>query len=158
VRAILASGRPELEEVLLEFTAHATGEQLHQIVRSLQRADQPAGRVDAWAARSLGYRQVDDRMAELRLVLPVEDAEQVWHDLDRWAQRAADDERRAATEAEAAAAAAGEGEPRQVRSDRRVATPMAPRPCAGRSGNGLVPVSVSSVRLACHRMPPTSGA
>jgi hypothetical protein len=64
VRAIVSTGRPELDDLLVRYAASATGEQLHRICRAFRDAEQRTEPVDAWAARDVSRREVNDRSTE----------------------------------------------------------------------------------------------
>ncbi|MBW3621347.1 MAG: 13E12 repeat family protein [Actinobacteria bacterium] len=65
VRAIVSTGRPELDELLVRFAACAAGHQLQRICRSFVTADGPT--MDPWSARDASLRELPIGMSEIRI-------------------------------------------------------------------------------------------
>jgi hypothetical protein len=107
VRAVVSMGRPELDELVVQYAESASGEQLQKISRRFRTSDQPEP-IDRWASRDVRLRELAGGLTELRVVVPTEDALAAWNTLDRRADQLGRDQRRAARAAAADAAAADE--------------------------------------------------
>lgn len=89
VRAITRTGRPDLEDLLLEYAEHATGAQLETVVRGFRGARRRAADpLSAYDRRDVEKIDRGDGTVELRIVLPTEDGLAAWEQYSRNAEAA----------------------------------------------------------------------